>query len=458
MTQALALIIDDEADIRELLDITLSRMGLQTKCAANLNEAFGLLKQFEFNLCLSDMRLPDGDGIEIVQYISENHSQTPVAMITAHGNMDTAILALKAGAFDFVSKPVDLPVLRKLVETALRLRADEENISETSNKPSEQDPSKHMLGNSQAMRQVRKIAAKVARSQAPIFISGESGTGKELAARMIHEQGPRHDKPFIGINCGAIPAELMESEFFGHKKGSFTGATTDKPGLFQAAEGGTLFLDEVADLPLNMQVKMLRAIQEKQVRPIGANQEVAVDIRIISATHKDMGKLLSEGDFRQDLYFRLHVIELTMPPLRERPDDIPELAEFMLDKIAENNGIDKPLLSKSAHKKLLTHLYPGNVRELENILERASAMCEDNIINDDDLGIFEQQQAETVPDDFYNGNLPEHLEDVEKRIIVRALKETRWNRTAAAKKLGISFRALRYRLEKLGLATDKDGD
>lgn len=458
MSKSLALIIDDEADIRELLEITLLRMGIETKSAANLAEAYSLLRQHNFNLCLADMRLPDGDGIEIVRYISQHHIDTPVAVITAHGNMETAIEALKAGAFDFVSKPVDLPVLRRLVETAIKL--GNTPTTPTQDTPTFTAPSgqSSMLGNSMAMRQVRTIAAKVARSQAPVFISGESGTGKELAARMIHEQGPRGDKGFIGVNCGAIPQELMESEFFGHKKGSFTGATTDKPGLFQAAEGGTLFLDEVADLPLSMQVKLLRAIQEKSIRPIGANHEISVDVRIISATHKDMNSLLSSGEFRQDLYFRLHVIELNMPPLRERPDDIPELADFMLNKIAQNNSIEKPSLSKSALRKLAGHFYPGNVRELENILERASAMCDNNTISEDDLGVLQQgdHHPQNVSDDFFAGNLPEHLEDVEKRIIVRALKETRWNRTAAAKKLGISFRALRYRLEKLGLASDKD--
>jgi two-component system response regulator PilR (NtrC family) len=451
MTQPLALIIDDEPDIRELLDITLSRMQVDTQSAGCLSEALAELKQHHFDLCLADMRLPDGNGLDIVRHINEHYPETPVAVITAHGNMDTAIEALKAGAFDFVSKPVDLPVLRRLVETALRLR---------DKAPSEgagggDDPNCRLLGKSPAMQQIRTLIGKLSRNQAPVFVGGESGTGKELAARSIHAQSPRADKPFVAVNCGAIPQELMESELFGHVKGSFTGAIKDKQGLFQAADGGTLFLDEVADLPLSMQVKLLRVIQEKTVRPVGAAKEEPVDVRLISATHKPLMVMVENGEFRQDLFYRIHVIEVLMPPLRERREDISVMIDHVLNRISQDAGSAKPRIDRAALKALYQHDYPGNVRELENILERAMALCEDDLITTDDLGLIphEQLSIDEDPGDL-SGNLEDYLARVEKRAILHALEATRWNRTAAARQLGISFRALRYRLEKLGLDQD----
>jgi len=371
----LALIIDDEPDIIELLEITLSRMGVSCRCAKNLAEARKLLAAESFNLCLSDMRLPDGDGIDFVRHIQKIAPQVPVAMITAHGNMETAIETLKAGAFDFISKPVDLKVLRNLVKSALKL----------AERPKPGSAQSMLLGNSAIMEKTRQIISKLARSQAPVYISGPSGAGKELAARLIHEQGPRADQPFVPVNCGAIPPELMESEFFGHSKGSFTGATSDKQGLFQAASGGTLFLDEVADLPLNMQVKLLRAIQEMAVRPVGMQSEVAVDVRILSATHRQLAKMVEAGDFRQDLYYRINVIELPMPWLHQRTEDIPILVEHLLRKISGNWGSSHPRISKPALQALQGYRFPGNVRELENILERAMTLCEGNTIQVTDL-------------------------------------------------------------------------
>ncbi len=357
MSQAVALIVDDEPDIRELLEITLGRMDVSVRSAVDLREARDLLAQQGFDLCLTDMRLPDGNGIELVEHISSTYPQVPVAMITAHGNMESAIQALKAGAFDFVSKPVDLQILRRLVETALKL-----DQAPPANTPPTSVAADILLGESLAITQIHRMIAKLARSQAPVYISGESGTGKELAARLIHSQGPRAERPFVAVNCGAIPQELMESEFFGHIKGSFTGADKDKAGLFQAADGGTLFLDEVADLPVPMQVKLLRAIQEKSVRPVGAQQEARIDVRIVSATHKDLAELVKAGEFRQDLFYRINVIQLPIPPLRERPEDIPLLADRILSDLAEQSGLAKPRLQKDALQHLCRYPFPGNVR------------------------------------------------------------------------------------------------
>ncbi|MGH8351991.1 MAG: sigma-54-dependent transcriptional regulator [Pseudomonas sp.] len=439
-----ALIVDDEPDIRELLEITLGRMKLDTRSARNLKEARDWLAREPFDLCLTDMRLPDGTGLELVQHIQQRHPQVPVAMITAYGSLDTAINALKAGAFDFLTKPVDLGRLRELVNTALRLhRAPGEELPVDS----------RLLGDSPPMRALRKQIAKLARSQAPVYISGESGSGKELVARLIHEQGPRIEQPFVPVNCGAIPSELMESEFFGHKKGSFTGAIEDKQGLFQAANGGTLFLDEVADLPLPMQVKLLRAIQEKAVRAVGGQQELVVDVRILCATHKDLAAEVAAGRFRQDLYYRLNVIELRVPPLRERREDIAQLAETMLKRLAEGSGLPAATLSGEAQEKLKSYRFPGNVRELENMLERAYTLCEDDQIQADDLrladtpGASETGEASLALID----NLEDYLEDIERKLIMQALEETRWNRTAAAQRLGLTFRSMRYRLKKLGI-------
>ena len=444
MSRRIALIVDDEPDILELLEITLDRMDVDAKPAGNLNDAYRLAETQPFDLCLTDMRLPDGNGIELVGFMQQRFPHIPVAMITAHGDMDSAVDALKAGAFDFVSKPVDLQVLRSLVDTALRL----------GDRPLPQ--SQRLIGDSPAMQSMRNTIAKLARSQAPVYISGESGTGKELVARMIHDQGPRADNPFMPVNCGAIPAELMESELFGHKKGSFTGATADKPGLFQAAAGGTLFLDEVADLPLQMQVKLLRAIQERAIRPVGSEKEIGVDVRILSASHKDLASLVEAERFRQDLYFRLDVIDLVVPPLRDRPEDIPGLCAHILRKLAAQIGTTLPVLSASAQSSLVSYRFPGNVRELENILERALTLCEGSEIQDTDLRLSgapgqDLSQADVREESPRPEDLDSVLENVERQTILDALEEARWNKTAAAKNLGISRRTLRYRLEKLGI-------
>ncbi|MCW0370637.1 MULTISPECIES: sigma-54-dependent transcriptional regulator [Xanthomonas] len=455
-----ALVVDDERDIRELLVLTLGRMGLRISTAANLAEARELLASNPYDLCITDMRLPDGNGIELVSEIAKHYPRTPVAMITAFGSMDLAVEALKAGAFDFVSKPVDIQVLRGLVKHALELN------SESRAAPPQPAPEQasRLLGASAAMDALRSTIAKVARNQAPVYILGESGVGKELVARTIHEQGARSAGPFVPVNCGAIPAELMESEFFGHKKGSFTGAHADQAGLFQAAHGGTLFLDEVAELPLPMQVKLLRAIQEKSVRPVGAATEVPVDVRILSATHKDLADLVAEGRFRHDLYYRINVIELRVPPLRERGGDLPQLAAAILARLAKSHGRPTPLLSPSALDALSSYAFPGNVRELENILERALAMAEDDQISAADLrlpqpGNHARSAAEAAPAlprgvvdiDPSSSALPSYIEQLERAAIQKALEENRWNKTRTAAQLGITFRALRYKLKKLGM-------
>jgi two-component system response regulator PilR (NtrC family) len=438
MSRLRALVVDDEPDIRELLGITLDRMGVESVAVEDLGRARAALAEGAFDLCLTDMRLPDGSGIELVRHVQRGCPNLPVAVITAHGNVETAVEALKAGAFDFVSKPVDLQVLRNLVTTALRLAGA-------------LAPPQHLLiGDSPPMQAVRGLIARLARSQAPVHISGESGTGKELVARLIHEQGPRAAGPFVPVNCGAIPEELMESELFGHKKGSFTGAVADKPGLFQAASGGTLFLDEVADLPLHMQVKLLRAIQEKSVRPVGAHGEVPVDVRILSATHKDLGCLVREGRFRQDLFYRINVIELRVPALRERPGDVPLLADSILRRLAARNGEEAPVLSAAALDALASHPFPGNVRELENMLERALALSDGSVIQPEDLGIAAGAPDAGAPAPDRDGLEP-MLDRVEREAILRALEQTGGNKTAAARLLGLTFRALRYRLDRLGL-------
>ncbi|MEM7097143.1 MAG: sigma-54 dependent transcriptional regulator [Pseudomonadota bacterium] len=472
-----ALIVDDEPDIRELLEITLGRMKLETVAAADLGSAHDALSRQSFDLCLTDMHLPDGNGLELVEHINLHHPDLPVAMITAFGSMDTAIAALKAGAFDFVQKPIDLDQLRSLVESALKI-ADINDADSAGPK---------LLGSSAPMEHLRSQIKKLARSQAPIYISGESGSGKEVAARQIHALGPRNSGPFVPVNCGAIPTELMESEFFGHVKGSFTGAVSDKQGLFQAANAGTLFLDEVADLPLSMQVKLLRAIQEKAVRPIGSQSEDVSDIRILSATHKDLAQEVARGRFRQDLYYRLNVIELRIPPLREHPEDLTLLAEAALARLANEYGGQIPTVSEAAMQALQAYAFPGNIRELENVLERAFTLCENNSIEAQDLQLqpdsdfaapatTTQEPQDTEPEMGMPGaepnhtqsqshpeqtsppaglaiptgsNLEEYLENIERDLITQALEENRWNKTAAAKSLGITFRALRYKLKKL---------
>jgi two-component system response regulator PilR (NtrC family) len=457
MDNPTALIVDDEPDIRELLELTLLRMNISTVTAANLAEARQSLATQNFQLCLADMRLPDGDGIDLVREIHERHPETPVAMITAHGNMETAIEALKAGAFDFVSKPVDLSVLRNLVSTALKLQEPGDQQACDTDQEDSQCP---LRGTSTAMDKVRNLISKLARSQAPVHITGESGTGKELAARLIHQLGPRNGNPFVAVNCGAIPHELMESELFGYKKGAFTGAVADKTGLFVEANGGTLFLDEVADLPLSMQVKLLRVIQEKMVRPVGATGEVRIDVRIISATHQNLAQRVQEGGFRQDLYYRLNVIELHMPSLRERPEDIPGLTRHLLEAIASNYQQPVPELQKEALDALRRHDFPGNVRELENILERAFALCDNGIITLDDLGMLDlsanMDNGETGQSRMPGENLEDYLARIEKEILLKALEEAGGNKTSAAARLGISFRSFRYRLGKLDIAGKDD--
>ncbi len=454
-----ALIVDDEHDIRELLVLTLGRMGLRTDTAANLAAARAQLASNRYDLCLTDMRLPDGSGIDLVAEISANHPDTPTAMITAFGNVEAAVGALKAGAFDFVNKPVDIHVLRRLVNHALDLGKRRREAPAPSNGLA------RLQGNSPAMQALRGTVAKVARSQAPIAINGESGVGKELVARTIHAEGGRAKGPFVPVNCGAIPAELMESEFFGHKKGSFTGAHADKAGLFQAADGGTLFLDEIAELPLPMQVKLLRAIQEKSVRPVGAAAEVPVDVRILSATHKDLGTLVAGGSFRHDLYYRINVIELRVPPLRERRDDLPMLAADILTRLARDQGRPAPQLSDEAREALLAYLFPGNVRELENILERAMALADGEAVGADDLALpagsrsggsrdptqVEPSHARLNDPTTPPSALPTYMEDLERKAIEKALQDARYNKTKAATALGITFRALRYKLKKLGI-------
>lgn len=437
-----ALVVDDEPDICELLTLTLERMDIRTRACENLAAAREELTRQSFDLCLTDMRLPDGSGLELVEWIQDQVPGLPVAVITAHGSVEAAVRALKVGAFDFVSKPVDLNDLRKLVAAALRLRGVE---------PAESAPeSRGLSGNSDPVRKLRELIGRVARSQAPVHISGESGTGKELVARMIHEGGPRRDGPFVPINCGAIPTELMESEFFGHKKGSFTGAVSDKAGLFQSAEGGTLFLDEVADLPLHMQVKLLRVIQEKAVRPVGASGEQDIDVRILSATHKNLAELSGQGEFREDLYYRINVIELAVPPLRERGEDILLLANDILSRLAREQELPVPALSASAERALLGYHFPGNVRELENILERAMTLAVGDVIEASDVQLrTSSSPAEVGAGEVAEGPLESRLEEIEKDAIVKALEQTRYNKTAAAKLLGISFRALRYRIKKL---------
>lgn len=467
MTKHLALIVDDEPDICELLELTLNRMDIDTLSAGNLQTAYKLLNEHNFSICLTDMRLPDGNGIELVKKIQLQEKQIPVAMISAHGNMDTAIEALKAGAFDFVSKPLELAELRNLVNSAIKLadKAQQQelssinsdnNLSGSLEKSADNiaDKKIRLLGDSKAMQQTNILISKLAKSQAPVFVSGESGTGKELAAKQIHYLSSRSDSPFVPVNCGAIPAELMESEFFGHTKGSFTGAHKNKKGLFQTAHGGTLFLDEVADLPLSMQVKLLRAIQEKAIRSVGAAQEEKIDVRIISATHKNLNQLVADGDFRQDLYYRINVIELEMPPLRERSDDIISLTKFFLEKLSAAK--EEPYqLSDEALNLLQSYSFPGNVRELENILERAVALCDNLLIQAGDLSLHEpilplsNASDDLPPAEINPAPLQSPLKN--KQQIQQALEKTHWNRKAAAELLGVTYRQLRYSLKKMGL-------
>ena len=436
MTRPLALVIDDEPDICELLNVTLDRMDINTETATDVRSAKEKFTKHKFDLCLTDMRLPDGNGLELVEWMQTNASGVPVAVITAHGNIETAVQALKLGAFDFISKPLDLQNLRNIVRSALKLGE------------AGSDAGSRLLGDSPTMQQLREMVAKVARSQAPVHISGESGTGKELVARLIHESGPRKDGPFVAVNCGAIPTELMESEFFGHRKGSFTGAVRDKIGLVETANSGTLFLDEIADLPLAMQVKLLRVIQEKTVRPVGSSKEEPVDARILSATHRTLADMVANGDFREDLYYRINVIELHVPALRERGADILALASHILGRL----GSADARLEESAKSALMQYPFPGNVRELENMLERAVTLCPTGTITESDLHLRPMKSENSEEPPLATGtDLGDHIEDVQRQAIVDALEKTRYNKTAAAKLLGLSFRQLRYRIKKLGI-------
>jgi two-component system response regulator PilR (NtrC family) len=440
MSKQRILIVDDEPDIRELLEITLSRMGLETRSAEDYSNATHMLHDESFDLCLTDMKLPDGDGIALVEHIQQHYPNTPTAVITAHGSIDLAIKAMKCGAFDFVSKPVSLETLRNLVDKALTLPSSPLLSSSTS------DTKYQIIGDSESMLELKRLIAKFARSQAPVFICGASGTGKELVARQIHLQGSRAEDAFIAVNCGAIPSELMESEFFGHLKGSFTGATSDNEGLFKAAHGGTLFLDEIADLPLAMQVKLLRVIQEKSIRAVGAQQEEAIDVRIISASHKDLETMVAAGTFRQDLYYRINVIGITVPNLSERGKDIPQLADYLIEKYNYQNAASVSI-SEQALTALGNYTFPGNVRELENILERALALCENETIEADDLQLPELNGT----NDEKPASLGEMTQNLEKEQIISALEDNRWNQSATARVLGITLRQLRYRIDKLKL-------
>lgn len=443
MNKKSILIVDDEPDICQLLGITLSKMGLETHTATTFDSAQKLLSHQRFDLCLTDMRLPDGNGLDLVRHIQNNSPHTPVAVITAHGKMETAIQAMKLGAFDFINKPVDLKVLRNLVEDALNINYSADTDSKAFN----------LIGESECIVQLKKQIEKIARSQAPVYISGQSGVGKELVARLIHQNSPRREKPFIPVNCGAIPIELMESEFFGHKKGSFTGAHQDKIGFFQAAHQGTLFLDEVADLPPNMQVKLLRGIQEKSFRPVGDTKEHSADARFLCATHKDLNQLVQTGLFREDLFYRLNVIEIKVPSLVQRINDIPLLVTHILKKIIPSD-MDLPKVSEETLEALQQYSFPGNIRELENILERAYTLSDGKEILKSDLQLPLLTRKTHTHD--FNMSLDEHLECVEKEAILKALDETKGNKTLAAKLLGVTFRTLRYRLKKLGIDDESD--
>ena len=459
-----ALVIDDEPDIRELLTITLDQLDLRVTAAASLREGMEALRRDVFDVCLTDMRLPDGDGLELIDHVQLKYPDLPVAMITAYGNTEMAVQALQRGAFDFVSKPIQLPRLRTLVQSALKL-GDTRPAADAG-------PVQDFVGDSAPIQYLRRQIARVARSQAPVCIRGPSGSGKEIVARSIHRGGARNDGPFVPVNCGAIPAELMESEFFGHIRGSFTGAHQDKRGLFEVAEGGTLFLDEIADLPLSMQVKLLRAIQEKSIRRVGGSAEIPVDVRVLSATHRDLEQEVAAGHFRQDLYYRIHVIEITVPPLRDHAGDIPALADHFLCKLGAEIGAEPPELGAAALAVLEQYDFPGNVRELENILERAFTLCENQRIEVHDLRLMPTDVAvpqhaparaapvsagdigAALPSDaeiIAAGGLDAWLENIERAVLERTLEATRWNRTAAAERLGISFRQVRYKLKKLSI-------
>jgi two-component system response regulator PilR (NtrC family) len=468
------LVVDDEADLRELLALTLVRLGLDVDTAESVAAARARLSQQRYDLCLTDMRLPDGSGLELVREVAQA-SGPPIAVITAFGSAENAVAALKAGAFDYLTKPVDLDQLRMLVRSIVR-DAAATPFAEATGAETPQALAR-LVGTTAAMQQMRALILRLARSMAPVAISGESGSGKELAARAIHELSARRAHPFVAVNCGALPETLMEAEFFGYRKGAFTGAERDRDGFFQAAAGGTLFLDEVADLPLAMQVKLLRAIQERRVRKIGSPAEEPVDVRIVSATHQDLAALVASGRFRQDLYYRLNVIELRVPPMRDRLEDIELLADAILARISERTGGPPTRLSPAAMAALRRYRFPGNVRELENILERAVALAGDDVLMADDLllpgevdlaiesepgaaddaapadGSEAAASAATVYElvDGIPTSLPAFLDEQERSAIRAALAKTRYNRTAAAQLLGVTFRQLRYRMQRLDI-------
>ena len=461
------LVVDDEADLRELLSLTLLRLGLDVDTAESVGAARALLERRRYSLCLTDMRLPDGTGLDLVRDVAQA-AGPPIAVITAYGSAENAVAALKAGAFDYLTKPVDVEQLRMLVRSAVRVGVNGEASGP------DLPALARLTGEAPAMQQLRGMIARLANSMAPVTIHGESGSGKELAARAIHDASSRRLQPFVPVNCGAIPETLMEAEFFGYRKGAFTGADRDRDGFFQAAAGGTLFLDEVAELPLAMQVKLLRAIQERRVRKVGASTEDPVDVRIVSATHQDLAGLVAKGRFRQDLYYRLNVIEVRVPPLRDRLDDVPQLAGAILQRIADRTASPQARLSPAAVTALQTYRFPGNVRELENILERAVALAGDDVLMADDLMLPGAEvdltiEAEPIPAedngtasaegpapdfsvvDGVPSSLPSYLDSLEREAIRRALERTRYNRTAAAQLLGITFRQLRYRMQRLAI-------
>ena len=456
------LIVDDEADIRELLVLTLMRMGVEADTAATVEHAFARLSERAYDLCLTDMRLPDGDGLMILKHIAEHYGNTPVAVITAFGSTDNAVAALKEGAFDYIAKPIQLKQLREVITSAMNLPKSldrperSKRISGADKMANAADAGPRLIGESQPIARARDMIGKLARSQAPVYIAGESGTGKEVAARLIHSGSARRDANFVAVNCGAIPENLMESEFFGYKKGAFTGADAEKDGFLHAADGGTLFLDEVGDLPILMQVKLLRVIQEKKVRKLGDTSELPVDFRIISATHKNLADKVTAGEFRQDLFYRLNVIELKMPSLREIPEDVPLMVKLVLERLSQQSGVPLPQLGDDAMNALISYDYPGNVRELENILERSLALCDGKLIREADLYLTETHQSNgSGGSSSISGErtqpLHEYLDQIERQQIMKALEQTRFNKTAAAKLLGITFRSLRYRLDRLGI-------
>ena len=441
------LLVDDERDILDMLEMAIRKMGLEVDTADTVQAALKKLQEQRYNLCLTDMRLPDGDGLQVVQHITQQNLDIPCAVITAHGNMENAIAALKVGAFDYLAKPVSLAQLRVLVKSALNLPAQDQDAVASE---------KMLIGQSPAMQKARDLIARVARSEASVHITGESGSGKEVAARLIAQSGARHNKPFIAVNCGAIPSTLVENEFFGYKKGAFTGADKDRDGFFHAAHGGTLFLDEVADLPLLMQVKLLRAIQEKKVRKIGATSEESVDVRIISATHYDLAERVRQNLFRQDLYFRLNVIPIQMPALREMRDDIAKIAQQVLDRLRGETNVR---FSDEAMRALKSYSFPGNVRELENAIERALTLCMGGLIEAQDLMLMSVEHAQ-VDKTAITGKypLPDYLDKIEKQALEEALDQTNFNRTEAAKLLGLTFRTMRYRMERLGIKAPGEMD